>query len=627
MLDLEKISVLLNLLVMGLAFWLGLYIITRSPHSLTSWLAALTLFALTGHFLRNALAFEYHGSGILISLNKLVIIVLPLWFHLTVLLLPPGAASPRLARWNRIAVPLAYAYAIILIAVGLFTPDLFSPVETGSPFLTNSRAPGSAYPFFVLLLLLGVPLTLYNLWVGRKHAPSPSLARSFDALFIATILAGLSGLYIGISTLLGIIVPTFPNDLSFGVGVVLLGYAVARYDALLEGRPIERDFLYTLLVVGALTAFYVGVTYILYLNGFVSFLTLALTILGIIAANSLYDAARSTLDRVFYHGRFLQLRANLRGLAVEAGSGKTLEKQLQQILDALCRTVDIQKGFIALRNGEEDTVVATHEANPAGEVFPAPALTTAESIGLVRPKTKTLSEMKLLVPLYADGSQIGSLVLGARAGDEPYRDQDLDLLEDVGDQIARVIHSLGVQSENARQLNALVTDFRGRERELQLQIQQLMDRRPSAPVPAADELNEETLQPLVEDALRQLHDFAYLGEMPLAKLRVVDARVSAKTENSLPTFIDRGKALSDLFTALIGELRPDGPEPKATQVASREWHQYYILHDSYVLDEPNRNIMSKLYISEGTFNRTRRRALRNLTKSLQEMEVAARPNS
>jgi hypothetical protein len=34
--------------------------------------------------------------------------------------------------------------------------------------------------------------------------------------------------------------------------------------------------------------------------------------------------------------------------------------------------------------------------------------------------------------------------------------------------------------------------------------------------------------------------------------------------------------------------------------------------------------MSKLYIGEGTFNRTRRRALRGVAKALQEMEREAR---
>jgi hypothetical protein len=42
-----------------------------------------------------------------------------------------------------------------------------------------------------------------------------------------------------------------------------------------------------------------------------------------------------------------------------------------------------------------------------------------------------------------------------------------------------------------------------------------------------------------------------------------------------------------------------------------------------VLGELNRDIMSKLYISEGTFSRTRRRAIRGVAKALQEMEQEA----
>jgi DNA-directed RNA polymerase specialized sigma24 family protein len=48
-----------------------------------------------------------------------------------------------------------------------------------------------------------------------------------------------------------------------------------------------------------------------------------------------------------------------------------------------------------------------------------------------------------------------------------------------------------------------------------------------------------------------------------------------------------------------------------------------VLYDAYLLGEPNREIMSKLYISEGTFNRTRRRAIRALAKALLEMEREA----
>ena len=55
----------------------------------------------------------------------------------------------------------------------------------------------------------------------------------------------------------------------------------------------------------------------------------------------------------------------------------------------------------------------------------------------------------------------------------------------------------------------------------------------------------------------------------------------------------------------------------------RSWYQYIVLYDAYVLGELNRDIMSKLYISEGTFNRTRRRAIRGVAKALQEMEQEA----
>ena len=52
----------------------------------------------------------------------------------------------------------------------------------------------------------------------------------------------------------------------------------------------------------------------------------------------------------------------------------------------------------------------------------------------------------------------------------------------------------------------------------------------------------------------------------------------------------------------------------------RIWYSYAILHDAYIQGVPNREIMARLYISEGTFNRTRRNALRGLTRLLTEKQ-------
>ena len=123
----------------------------------------------------------------------------------------------------------------------------------------------------------------------------------------------------------------------------------------------------------------------------------------------------------------------------------------------------------------------------------------------------------------------------------------------------------------------------------------------------------------VEDALRRLPDYAYLGEQPLAQLQVVDWHLRGSDAEFL-THLDRGKALSEVLVRALNKLKPDGPEPERHAVPAREWHQFTILHDAYVLGELNRDIMARLYVGEGTFNRTRRRALRGVAKALQEME-------
>lgn len=49
----------------------------------------------------------------------------------------------------------------------------------------------------------------------------------------------------------------------------------------------------------------------------------------------------------------------------------------------------------------------------------------------------------------------------------------------------------------------------------------------------------------------------------------------------------------------------------------------FYLHNTMAIHVPgelNRDIMSKLYSSAGTFNRTRRRAIRAVVRALQEME-------
>jgi hypothetical protein len=111
---------------------------------------------------------------------------------------------------------------------------------------------------------------------------------------------------------------------------------------------------------------------------------------------------------------------------------------------------------------------------------------------------------------------------------------------------------------------------------------------------------------MVEDALRHLHDYIALGQSPLAEW----AKVGGDSH------VEQGKQLQQLLRDSIDSLRP--AEKRPGEPLPRVWYNYAVLHDAYVEGAQNREIMARLYISEGTFNRTRRNALRGLARLLGE---------
>lgn len=144
---------------------------------------------------------------------------------------------------------------------------------------------------------------------------------------------------------------------------------------------------------------------------------------------------------------------------------------------------------------------------------------------------------------------------------------------------------------------------------------------PSNSPPATNE----PLLPLVEDALKRLWDFSYLGNHPLTRLKIVRDRCKPTREPL--TCLHRAAAVSALLTEMIELLRPGGPIPARTAIPRREWHSYMILRFAYLEGDHNYTIMNWLQIGEGTFNRTRRRALLAVAKALAELEEQAQCNS
>lgn len=636
------LTTLINLLGLAICLCLGFYVVTRTLRSRVSWLTALTLWSLACFYLHNTMAIHVPGSGMLPWLRPAVMLALPLGFHL-ILLLPPGKEPSRLDFYlpplqlpgrvqrglgrismplRRSVVPLAYGASLALVIGGGFPFPLGLPREgvAGPAILLSDQAGGTLHPLsIVFLLLLGI-LASVHLRQRQLHSVGPGRRRRYTPLFVAVLLTTLGGLYLGLGVVLQLPIPSFPGDVAVGVAAVIVGYTVARHNAQVEGIAIQRDLLYIALVVGSFTVFYVVIAQILYLGGHIfSPLTLILIILVAISSLMLYDGLRTTVDRLFYREQFRQLRANLRALAREAGMGQAVPERLQALLGALCRTLHIRNGFVALRLEDAFVCQATEQGAPLGQKFAAADLSADEITELPRPGAEAPLGMVLLVPLYGGADQIGALVLGPKEAGGVYSEEDLLLLDDLADQVATVIQATRRQEENAQAINDMVAEFREREHALQRQMQQMLAEREEVERPILEGIDDKEWIALVEDALRRLHDYPYLGEHALANLGIVDWQLGDQGQQLL-THIDRGKALSAILVQAINKLQPEGEQPAPQSIPPQEWHQFVILHDAYILGELNRDIMSKLYISEGTFNRTRRRGVRGVARALGEME-------
>jgi hypothetical protein len=310
----------------------------------------------------------------------------------------------------------------------------------------------------------------------------------------------------------------------------------------------------------------------------------------------LMPTAFGMLDWLFYRRETRQLRSNLWRLIRQTGESEDLQEGLGRALNGLCSAVSATYGLILTCEEQTLKPVAAFHWSGATVTLPPSSLAADDYIHLEPGHYPApLDEAALLVPLYGESSQFGALLLGRPTNGIRYRDDEVYRIVRLADRISEAIDAAQRKSMYIHQISQLA------------QAQQ-------AVVPME---NQNTIAvEAVEMALRKLYDYAFLGDSPLGEMRLVRSRL---TEGQVTT-LDRGKTVHEVLLEAVNKLRP------GTEIShnppSREWYPYLILRDAYLEEIPNRDIMLKLYISEGTFNRTRRVAVRSVARTLEEMEAA-----
>lgn len=297
--------------IFGISLWLGFYLIARNPSKRQLVFAGLGLVAYSA-----ALGFDLLGvyaptpeQGLPFIRIRWIVLTLPVlfWAQAIIGMLPDDIDLPltTISRlWNIGLFGLAALFYIPGVAGNL----IFAPTA-------GTLQPGPFYTVYMIVVVLflfsGVGFVLYAHWRGKMRLP----------VGVLLVMATMFGISAGLLAIPSNIIPGVYLVVGIGFDIILLGLAVALFDAFEEGETLRRDlfrsFLGTL-VITVLFASQVAVAMQVALG--TTQITIAL-LLGVITAavafQTLADPIQSFFDQVVFGTRsgISQVRSDLRSTA------------------------------------------------------------------------------------------------------------------------------------------------------------------------------------------------------------------------------------------------------------------------------------------------------------------------
>ncbi len=566
---------------MVISLWLATYLLARGFPSRVTLRAVVVMALMASFFFSTYINAETPAPGSTLVRAVLLVWALVVWFDLTDKLIPPGAPGRR-----QLTVVGVYALGVIATAVLIVRRDAVIAVNV-NPLWSTPNPLGAAFAGVAIFHVLVMAATFYNFVLIGRAGGGPH-TRFF---LIATCLGALTTAGYYLLLLPGMpAVPTAAQGALLLAAVAVFGYAVARHQAFIERRTTLHDFPISGIAVVGLAGLY---ALLAGQRGFTRAEVASIAMLAILTHSGI-DLVREFLERLLHRSEG-DLRVQLRRLARNVGGESPLPNILRQGLAILCHRLNAQGGFVALQLAGGYVITATLNSRPVGELVAGVGCDD-----LSPPGPGLAGEVEWLAPVCAGAEQLGVIGLRpSRAVRSHYTEAELDLLSEVADWVGLLVSTDRQQLETRAHLASLAAEVQSREVGLQAGAEDLLAAIEHDPAPE--------FVRVVEEALRHLSDYPVLGQSPLA----------GQLEVAGLTHVERGKAVRQRIVQAVETLRPAGPRP--AEPLPREWQGYVVLHDAYLEDVPNREIMARLYISQGTFNRLRRRALRAVARNLLEI--------
>ncbi len=565
---LYTLTSVVDYLGMGISLWLALYLLARGFPSRVTIRAVIVLLSLFVFFLSASLNLRIQIPGTTALRAVMVTVGLSVWCDLTQKLLPQKAQSK-----NGWVITIIYILGGITVALLISTPEAFVLEKTNLIYVGRMQL-GFQYTVYGITELITSLAILYNLQSGRKAKvgqPNPYFAA---ASILAVCVVGYGILALALTPPM----PRLVQDGFIASAVIFLGISVARHQTLVERRSSLNELpIYTLVMI-VLSGMYAFIAWewsrsavtVILITAFAVFTHALFGLVGEVVTQSLYKRESS-------------YRHQLRHLGHQS-SGTSLQNRLEDGLKLLCDILGATGGFIATRQFDLLVVTASYESISPGEKIVQSNITSDEAY---QPSAEFADTIAWMAPAFKDDEQVALIGLGHPKARHHYSADDLDLLAEAADRVASIVALAGIPPGDANPHKSLQSESEG-----------LIATLVTNPDPK--------FLKMVEDGLRKLSDTIFLGQSPLAQ----ELKIKGETQ------LDRGKVLHQELVNTIEALRPEGTRPH--EPIPHQWENYVVLHDAYIEGAANREIMARLYTSEGTFNRIRRKALRGVARYLLE---------
>jgi len=576
-------TMFISLFAMAVTLWMGFYLFARGFPSAMSLRVVVTILALSGFFYGAYYNVFVQKPGSAAVRAVLLIIVLAGWYSVTFHVMSErDQARYRYFEWG------IYGLALLSV-IFLIQPNTFLSEEGNALYVAHMNPKGWAYRVYGGYQFIVSFAIMLNLLVGDRVGLT-----SRGKYFLVTSIFPIISVIYGVLALRSPTpVPRIIQDGLAFCGVFVLGISVARHQTWTERRATLQDFPLTTLATLGLT----GIATYLGWDFGVPVEKLATVAGAIILAVGLYDLTREFLERQRARNES-DFRKQLRHLENESNGEGSLKQRLQDGLELLCQTLNASGGFVAIRRGDGFEVIASRSSIPVGSVM-SESVVSCEDVS--QTQSDQLPAIAWLAPSFEGQTQVAVVGIRRPRARINYSTGNLELLGEAADQIGTIVSLSNVHAIQETQISDVIAESQRKSDDINSATENLLDSLSSNP--------DVDFVKMVEDALRHLPDAITLGQSPLAMFLGMDS----------DTHVERGKELQQFLISSIELLKP--AEKRPPEPLPRIWYNHAVLHDAYVEGVQNREIMARLYISEGTFNRTRRNAIRGLARMLVEKNL------